>query len=124
MGDSRYEYIDQDMLKVEWAEQKEQAQTSDKSSTKSFRRQLGPLDHFWFEVETGGKPPLPADCVVGALRHDLKMRNEFGSDVAQACGLLPTLVANEAPQALVRTVATFARQKGLLPPSVPPTSWR
>ena len=56
VGDSRYEYIDQDMLKVEWAEQKEQAQTSDKSSTKSFRRQLGPLDHFWFEVETGGKP--------------------------------------------------------------------
>ena len=73
------------------------------------------MAHFIDCIETGGKPPLPADCVVGALRHDLRMRNEFGSDVAQACGLLPTLVAAEAPQALVRTVATFARQKGLLP---------
>lgn len=115
VGDSRYEYIDQNILKEEWALQKDKAQTSDKSSTKAFRRHLGPIDHFWFEVESGGKPPLPADCVVHALRHDLEIHNSLGPDVAEACGLLPVAVASEAPQPLVRTLATFSRQKGLLP---------
>lgn len=94
---------------------KDKAQTSDKSSTKAFRRHLGPIDHFWFEVESGGKPPLPAQCVVEALRHDLLVRNRLGPEVAAACGLLPTAALSEAPQPLVRTLATFARQKGLLP---------
>lgn len=115
VGDSRYEYIDQNILKEEWAVMKDKAQTSDKTSTKSFRRHLGPIDHFWFEVESSGKPPLPAKCVVEALRHDLVIRNKFGPDVAEACGILPVAVASEAPQPLLRTLATFARQKGLLP---------
>ncbi len=115
VGDSKYEYIDQNILKEEWAVMKDKAQTSDKSSTKAFRRHLGPIDHFWFEVESGGKPPLPAQCIVEALRHDLVIRNALGPDVVDACGLLSVATASEAPQPLVRTLATFAQQKGLLP---------
>ena len=47
-----------------------------------------------------------------ALCHDVALAKVHGNAIAGWAGLLPTMVAAEAPQPVIRSVLAFARRKG------------